>query len=253
MRRGSSSMQIEANTLVNPKTSTFGQFGREAIAQIDQSGVSDDPPPPIPTGRESLAVSPVADLLRQAMAELELHLYLERAANVLLDEQPAERFGPTPWSVVWLAPATAEVQESSAVTREKARLLNELHAAFEADPLEDGMDHPAERVIGEALHHAENEHVLDWLRAVSLDTAQPSFAASVLRCLGRIEHVGPPSWCAQLVRNGLELDDVEIRDAAAQAAESWGDPGIVDILTAHDEPELWLREYIQEVAVDLRD
>ena len=242
-------MQIEANTLVHSKTSTFGPL---ALAEIDQSGMSYDPPPPFANGKESLAASSDAALLQERMVALICDLYLERMTTGTVDALLSDLIFPMYVDVSFLA-TQADAQESSTVARETARLLNELQAAFEADPLEDGMDHPAERIVERALRHTENQHVLDWLGTVSLDSAQPSFAASVLRCLGRIEHVGTASWCAQLVRNGLELDDVEIRDAAVQAAESWRDPDIVDVLAAHDEPEPWLRDYIRDVITDLRD
>ncbi len=133
----------------------------------------------------------------------------------------------------------------------QARLANKLHAAFEAEPLEDGMHHKAEDMIGHALQSGEDQHILEWLRAFSLDDTQPVFAASVLRCLGRQEHLGTSSWRSELVRDALALDDVEIRDTAVQAAELWGDREILPVLKSHSEPELWLRDYISDVINDL--
>ena len=131
------------------------------------------------------------------------------------------------------------------------RLANKLHAAFETEPLEDGMHHKAEDIIGQALQSGKDQHILEWLRDFSLDTAQPVFAASVLRCLGRQEHLGTSSWRSELVRDVLALDDVEIRDAAVQAAELWGDSDILPVLKSHSEPEPWLRDYICDVIDDL--
>ena len=131
------------------------------------------------------------------------------------------------------------------------RLTNKLHAAFETEPLEDGMHHKAEDIIGQILQSGEDQRILEWLRDFSLDTAQPVFAASVLRCLGRQEHLGTSSWRSELVRDALALDDVEIRDAAVQAAELWGDHEILPVLKSHSEPEPWLRDYISDVIDDL--
>ena len=138
-------------------------------------------------------------------------------------------------------------REESAQTR----LGTKLRAAFDTESLEDGMYHPAEQVIEEALKSGEDQHVLEPLRALSLDTAKPSFAASVLRCLGRQKSPGTDSWRTGLVRDGLAVDDVQIRDAAVQAAEWWGDRGIRDVLKAHSEPVAWLRDYIRDVIDDL--
>ena len=138
-------------------------------------------------------------------------------------------------------------------TPKRAQLRYRLHAAFEAEPLEDGMDHPAEQIIKEALRFSENRQILDWLKDFSLDTERPSFAASVLRCLGRQTNQGTYSWRAELVRRGLAVDSVEIRDAAVRAAESWGDRGLASILKSHHESESWLREYILDVINDLEE
>ena len=136
---------------------------------------------------------------------------------------------------------------------EQERLETRLWAAFEADPLEDGMYHPAEEVIGEALQAADRESTLKWFKEFSMDGAHPGFAASILRCLGRQEHPGTDKWRAELVRDGLASEDVEIRDAAVQAAESWEDRSLRGILEVHDEPVPWLRDYIRDVIDDLKE
>ena len=135
--------------------------------------------------------------------------------------------------------------------RERARFTFWLWAAFEADPFEDGMYHPAEQIIEKALQSRESQRVLEWLKDLSLDTTHPSFSAEVLRCLGRQTHPGTVAWRARLVRDGLAVDDVEMRDAAVQAAEWWGDPNMRNVLESHSEPEPWLRDHIRDVIDDL--
>lgn len=147
-----------------------------------------------------------------------------------------------------------EKQGSLFADRERSRLTRDLWAAFEDAPLEDGMDHPADEIIGNALRTKRYKKiVLQCLRSLSLDVEHASFAASVLRCLGRQVRPGTTSWRAELVRDALVSGDVEIRDAAAQAAESWGDQDIIEVLISHQEPVPWLRDYIREVADDLRN
>ena len=155
----------------------------------------------------------------------------------------------SPVDAVSFEPAAA--QQDPIEDREQERLATRLHATFEADSLENGIDHPAEQIIERALRTTEGQRVLEWLRALSLDAEHPSFAASVLRCMGRQIHAGTALWRARLVRDGLALDDVEIRDAAVQAAESWADPEILEVLKSHDEPQPWLRDYILGVIDDL--
>ena len=145
----------------------------------------------------------------------------------------------------------AAAQKALVEDQERERLANRLWMAFAADPLEDGMSHPAEEIIGEELRSTEDKPVLDWFRTFSLDAERPSFAASVLRCLGRQIPPGTDSWRAELVKAGLAMNDVEVRDAAVQAAESWGDRNLADVMKAHSEAEPWLREYIKDVISDL--
>ena len=133
-----------------------------------------------------------------------------------------------------------------------ARLDSALHASFEAEPLEDGMSHPAEGIVDLALQSGEGLDVLGWLRGFCLDIEQPTFAASVLRCLGRQIEPGTDSWRASLIRDCLAMSNIEIRDAAVQAAESWGDSGLVTLLESHSETVTWLQEYILDVIDDLR-
>lgn len=137
--------------------------------------------------------------------------------------------------------------------QEPLRLANELHAAFEAEPLEDGMSHPAELVIEKALQSMEGAPVLDWLKSLCLDVKHPAFSASVLRCLGRQTDPGDSEWRYELVREALSLDNVEIRDAAVQSAELWDDKNLADVLESHNENEPWLCEYIEEILKNWSD
>lgn len=47
------------------------------------------------------------------------------------------------------------------------------------------------------------------------------------------------------------MENVEMRDAAVQARESWRERDLIDALRTHPEPEPWLREYIQDVIDEL--
>ena len=176
----------------------------------------------------SFAISNEAVLLREDVRRLlvEWYLALATTGRELIDDQEQ-------------------------TDQEQMRIAHKLHAAFEIEPLEDGMHHKAEDIIEQALQSGEDERTLEWLRDFSLDAAQPVFAASVLRCLGRQEYLATSSWRSELVREALALDDAEIRDAAIQAAESWDDPHILPVLKSHSESESWLRDYISAVIDDL--
>ena len=133
------------------------------------------------------------------------------------------------------------------------RLRDLLYASFEAKPLEDGIDHPAEDIIDNAIRSTGSDRVFDWLYGACFDAEHPAYSASVLRCLGRQIRPGNEFWRTRLVQRALTMDDVEIRDAALQVAESWGDLGIQDILKirVQTEPLPWLRNYMQDIIEDL--
>ena len=128
------------------------------------------------------------------------------------------------------------------------RLEHGLYALFAEEPIEDCISHPAQQVIEQALKTPEKSHVLERLRKIALNSAEPDFAYSVFCCMGRQkEHVGSPEWRTELVRSGLQSDNIQIRDAAIQAAETWLDSEIADVLKGHSEKEKWLQDYIAKV------
>ena len=107
-------------------------------------------------------------------------------------------------------------------------------------------------MIREALQAANKQQVLHWLKAFALDASQPQFAASVLQCLSVLQHPGTVSWRMAIIREALAMDDVGIRDAAAQAAECWGGAEMLDVLQNHADPVPWLQAYILDICKDLQ-
>ena len=114
------------------------------------------------------------------------------------------------------------------------------------------MDHPAEQVIAAAMDSEGQGTVPGWITSICLDSStNPAFAAAVVLCVARQPEIGTPAWRADLVRSGLTVADVEVREAAVQAAESWGDAGFRQFLAAHSESVPWLDEYVRGVIDDL--
>jgi len=134
--------------------------------------------------------------------------------------------------------------------QKREQYLDQLYSAFDTDPIEDGISHIAESIILELLRY-NNIYILEWLKGICLDTSHPNYASSIVRCLGRQTNPGTASWRAKLVRDGLEVHNLEIRDSIIQAAELWEDPATLNILHDHDEPVPWLHDYIQDVLEDL--
>ena len=149
------------------------------------------------------------------------------------------------------APASLTNGTTVDYDQDRERFATALWMSFESEPVEDGMEHPADTIIVDAYRSANGRHVFNWLKSFSTNASQPRFAASVLRCIGRIDNFGTVSWRVGVIRDCLAIDEVEIRDAAVQAAELWADVEVVGVLRFHLEPESWLREYILDVADEL--
>ena len=140
---------------------------------------------------------------------------------------------------------------SSTRERDRRRFLDRLRASFDAEPLEDGMDHPAEQVIKVALESEDTDKILHWISSACLESENPAFAAATFLCVARQPEIGTAAWRAGLVHGGLASENIELRDAAIQAAEFWGDPDLREILADHSEPASWLDEYRRGVMDDL--
>ena len=156
------------------------------------------------------------------------------------------------WVLAGGATGKAVARQPPSPEQIRVRLDSMLSAAFEAEPVEDGVAHPAEHILDRALDTDDQTAVLGVVAALCMDTARPGFSAATLRCLGRLTRPGSSAWRSDVVRRALTHSGVELRDAAVQAAESWGDAELVGVLRAHRETEPWLAEYITEVTEDLQ-
>lgn len=133
--------------------------------------------------------------------------------------------------------------------RSLATLQRDLRLAFDAAPVEDGLHHAGEEILREALK-SHTQEIGTWLSSQIFQETRAVAGASILRLIGRIREV-PASLRKELVRNALAADDVELRDAAVQAADQWGDESLLQILRAHRETEIWIKDYLERVIADL--
>ncbi len=212
-------------------------------------GTGDDRPDGRFTTRlseQSLAVTPLV-----ARTQIELRELLEE-----LNHPGSAYYGTSAFELG----AEAEVRDVRGRTRSfpsrsasGRRLRERLAAVFEVEPVEDGYTHPAEEVIEKAVQSPSAQDVLDELEQIILDAHHLDLAVSVLRILGRIPKIGSLNWRVALVREALQRDSVALRDAAAQAAESWGDEAFIPVLEARVRGEQvpWLRQYLIDILHDL--
>ena len=143
----------------------------------------------------------------------------------------------------------AEANEKS-VNSKKLLIREKLHIAFEQESIEDGIAHIGEQIVAESI---DNSDMLDWCYELCLDVEHPTFAASLLRCLGRLPLHGTENWRENIISSALASDDMEIRYAAVKVAETWGeyDLGLLRVLCAHEEPERWIHRYLEDVIESL--
>lgn len=124
----------------------------------------------------------------------------------------------------------------------------QLVSAIKGEPLEDGVVHPAEELIAKFYEkHGDNE----LFSLISSQTSTNSaITASAIRLLGRANYIDADLQ-QRVISLGLASPSIEIRDAAVQAAELWGDGAVVSLLRSHREPCPWLADYVNRVVRDL--
>lgn len=215
-------------------------------ASSDQSSRRHRPPSVVSHGKQSLAASTTGMKLQELLFEFDRAFLLSSESRSQIALIRDQLLFPT------LLPIHGPSAEDLAgQNQRREELVAKLWAVFQANPVEDGINHPGEVAIREAFQSMDGYPVLEWLKAFSVDTAHPHFAASVLRCLGRQQKAGTARWRMEVVRKALSIDAVDIRDAAAQAAESWGGAEMRDVLQEHTDPVPWLQEYILDIINDI--
>lgn len=162
------------------------------------------------------------------------------------------------WLKVCFPGAINEINKASCLSEEdlnKERSSEEPQFAqhikylIDREPVENGFRHPAEKILDEAISDQEDNAIL-WIESI-LEQKDPYLVASVIACLGRVAEKSHPVWAIDIVGKALEHSDVGVRDAAAQALESWETPQVLDLLTKHKDKVSWLQEYISKIVTQL--
>ena len=129
---------------------------------------------------------------------------------------------------------------------------SKLIATLLDESIEDGVTHPAEGLIDEALR-ADSSDCQNRLSQVLVEyyPNRPALCASIIRCIRRLDYVRVRGWGLRVVDDAMQNRDTEVREAAIRALEAWGGPEALDMLRRHKDAEAWLDEYVQQVIVDL--
>ena len=160
--------------------------------------------------------------------------------------------------------------QTSDQTIDLAELISRLSSEFEAQPIEDGLSHPADSIVEHHLDLLVETTPTDLL--VALAKCEPLLPSSVVKSLGRCAYPWKcrsgsfpdsvnedgrsvagtaSSWRHELIDISLRTGNILLRDAAVQAVEDWEDASLLPLLQVHQESEPWLRGYISDVISDL--
>lgn len=129
-------------------------------------------------------------------------------------------------------------------------LAGELKYLLQNEDIEDGVTHPAEAILDNALGEYP-DHAPAWIREIfkRFERTSPSLAAGILRCLGRLSGLATEDWARELAIRGLHHSNIQIRDAAVAALESWLGQESYEALQSQLDTETvpWLKQYIRRV------
>jgi hypothetical protein len=133
--------------------------------------------------------------------------------------------------------------------------LREFHWALQSVPVEDGYSHPAEDILLRSIF-VDAQATLRWVSAayVTAKEKNPSLAASIVRCIGRLNRDLVTEWVESLAMRALTHQNSEVREASIRAFEEWGEDTALELLQVRlgYEKAPWLREYLMAVIEDLR-
>jgi hypothetical protein len=147
--------------------------------------------------------------------------------------------------------------EDTAATQKRAlqqrsAFMQELRSLLLSEPTERGFAHPAEELIRRSLGSCR-PLTADWIQAMFTENIMDArLAAAILFVLGHLKRESVQPWGYAMTMTGLMHPDIEVRDAAVKALESWGGPDAVQILSRHHEKVSWLRRYVDGVISDLQ-
>ena len=156
----------------------------------------------------------------------------------------------SPTSINYLQPQQPRVIEAASISPVSRAIATQLVSILVVEPVEAGYDHPAEDVIKKlnATSPLDLEIALDHL--ISGDGTSHAIKFDLLIMIGRTSPISD-EWRAGIISKALASENIDIRDAALQAAEQLMDSSLIPILTAHEEPINWLNRYQKTVISSL--
>jgi hypothetical protein len=139
--------------------------------------------------------------------------------------------------------------ERVGIDQRRESLRRDLQMLIELEPIEDGVSHPIEQRLKDELRNNPGGAPEVIQRLFDEWSERPSFAAVLLRGLGRCDSSIVGEWGLRLASDALIHWDVEVRDAAVSALELWGGDVARQALQGRveQEPVSWLARYMKQV------
>lgn len=160
-------------------------------------------------------------------------------------------------TVAWTTAAGTTLSGESADVeslRAKEHFKSELMSALRTEHIEDGMSHPAEDIVQSAFEKSPDA-ASQWTQSLFVDNyyKRPAITGAILRLLGRLPYSLVGSTGILLTIGGLIHQEVQVRDSAVRALESWGGLSSRIVLENHVNRESVprLAKYIRQVIIDL--
>lgn len=138
-----------------------------------------------------------------------------------------------------------EAAERALEQQFQARLEAALLSDLRERPLEDGWTHPADETL--AKHFEERGSFAPTDLVWVFERLEAHHRRALVQCLGRLRAAASSPRILELARRCLEDEDIESRDIAVGALESWGTEGAIALLRAHVEERAWLADSIAQI------
>jgi hypothetical protein len=152
------------------------------------------------------------------------------------------------------AEAVADESADAELLRAQENFRSELMGALRTEHIEDGMPHPSETILQDAFER-NPETAIQWIQSFFTNSyyKRPAMASAILRLIGRLQYSLVGFTGMLIAVTGLTHQEVNVRDSAVRALESWGGPSSRIALENHvgKEPVPRLARYIKQVIKDL--
>lgn len=139
--------------------------------------------------------------------------------------------------------------------KSKEIFTQNLLLSFERQPLEDGFLHPTESIIGDALKIYKN--VPQWIENLYDNhvSTNPTISASLLLSVSRLKVEVISPWGYKIAAKALKEKDIEVRESAVRALESWGGNNGLELLKTFVDSESvnWLKIYTEKIIEELSE